>query len=168
MLDKSISVRSACCLLANLNSHAYDYVARQKVGGLHLNFFIVEQLPTLPPDAYAARCPWDKRQSLEKWVSERVLKLTCTANDMIPLAKAAGFDPPVHKWREEERADLVAELDAAYFLLYALERDDVEYILSTFQGAGRSEAGLIDGLSPAQRTLGAYDRLRELARVAKS
>jgi hypothetical protein len=87
---------------------------------------------------------------------------------MIPLAKAAGFDPPVHKWREEERADLVAELDAAYFLLYALERDDVEYILSTFQGAGRSEAGLIDGLSPAQRTLGAYDRLRELARGAKS
>jgi hypothetical protein len=51
LLDKSISVRSACCLLANLNSHAYDYVARQKVGGLHLNFFIVEQLPTLPPDA---------------------------------------------------------------------------------------------------------------------
>jgi len=39
-------------LLANLCSFAFDYVARQKVGGQHLNFFIVEQLPVLPPVRY--------------------------------------------------------------------------------------------------------------------
>jgi len=165
LVGDAIGPRLTCCLLADLNSFAYDYVARQKVGGLHLNFFIVEQLPTLPPDAYAARCPWDKRQTLEKWVSERVLKLTCTANDMIPLAKAAGFDPPVHKWRDDERAELMAELDAAYFLLYGMGRDDVEYILSTFTGAGRPQADLIDGLTAAGRVLGHYDRLRDLSRA---
>ena len=42
-------VRRQTCLLANLNALPYDFIARQKVGGLHLNFFIVEQLPTLPP-----------------------------------------------------------------------------------------------------------------------
>ena len=50
MLNQWIdSIRRELCLLANLNSLAYDFVARQKVGGLHLNFFIVEQLPTLRP-----------------------------------------------------------------------------------------------------------------------
>jgi hypothetical protein len=128
---------------------------------LHLNFFIVQQLPTLPPDAYEARCPWDKRQTLETWVSERVLRLTCTANDMKPLAQAAGLDPPVHKWNEAERADLTAELDAAYFILYGIQRDDVEYILSTFQGAGKTQEGLFDGLTAATRVLDAYDHLRD-------
>ncbi|MFX8597221.1 helix-turn-helix domain-containing protein, partial [Acinetobacter baumannii] len=38
---------------ANLNAIAFDYVARQKVQGQHLNWFIVEQLPVIPPAAYA-------------------------------------------------------------------------------------------------------------------
>ena len=105
------------CLLANLNTFVLDYAARQKIGGVTLNFFIVEQLPIFSPDFYADRCPWDRRQTLEKWISDRVLKLTCTSNDMRPLAEAAEFDPPVHKWKPEERADLLAQLDAAYFLL---------------------------------------------------
>jgi hypothetical protein len=147
------------CLLANLNSFALDYVARQKVGGVHLNFFIVNQLPIFPPDRYDERCPWRKSQTLEKWISDRVLKLTCTAEDMRPLAEAAGFDPPVHKWNPSERSELMAELDAAFFLLYGLNRDDAEYILSTFQGLRRgdeeegglfvSEGGILE----------AYDRL---------
>ena len=137
---KDISVRVLCCLLANLNSFAYDFVARQKVGGLHLNFFIVEQLPTIPPDRYADRCPWKKTVTLERWISDRVLELSCTADDMKPLAEAAGFDPPVVKWKEKERADLLADLDAAYFHLYGIERADVEYILSTFSGTRDAES----------------------------
>ncbi len=162
LTGEKIAARLGCCLLANLNSVAYDFVARQKVGGLHLNFFIVEQLPTFPPEAYAERCPWNRRETLETWISERVLKLTCTADDMRPLAKAAGFDPPVHKWRDDERADIMAELDAAYFILYRIEREDAEYILSTFAGAGKSQEGLFGGLTPAQRILQSYDRLRTL------
>jgi hypothetical protein len=129
------SARSQACILANLNSIAFDYATRQKIGGITLNFFIVEQLPTLPPDAYAEKCPWDKNQTLEKWISERVLRLTCTSDDMRPLAEAAGFRPGIVKWKEEERAQLRAELDAAYFRLYGIEADDIEYILGTFQEA---------------------------------
>src|SRR5438105_1122301 len=131
-----ITPRRACCLLANLNSFVYDYVARQKVGSVHLNFFIVEQLPTLRPDAYEEKCPWSKRDSLEAWISERVLKLTCTANDMKPLARAckfAGSDGDgTHKWREAERVELRAELDAAFAHLYGISEEDFAYMLSTF------------------------------------
>jgi hypothetical protein len=103
-------------------------------------------------------------------VSERVLKLTCTAEDMIPLAQACDFKGSrgdgVHIWKEEERAQLRAELDAAYFHLYGIPRDDVEYILSTFTNTGlapEAERGAQQYLwlpdSPAARILEAYDRL---------
>ncbi len=151
--------RLLLCLLANLNALALDYASRQKIGGVTLNFFIVEQLPVLPPAAYDAKCPWNARQKLDTWISERVLKLTCTAEDMIPLAEAAGFEEKVHPWRVEERAQLMAELDAAYFHLYRIEREDVDYILSTFQGLQKDAAGALPGFATAELILEQYDRL---------
>ncbi len=159
LTDKDLSPRRICCLLSNLNALGLDYVARQKVGGLHLNYFIVNQLPVFPPDHYALRCPWDRRQTLEKWISERVLKLTCTANDMVPLAEAAGFTPTIHKWVPTERAELVAELDAAYFLLYGLTRDEVEFVLSTFSRFKAERPSNLVGISAPSLLLKAYDRL---------
>jgi hypothetical protein len=153
------SVRRQACLLGNLNALAYDFIARQKVGGLHLNFFIVEQLPTFPPDAYDEKCPWDKSQTLEDWVADRVLKLTCTADDMRPLAKAAAFAPGVWKWKESERAQLRAELDAAYFHLYQLGREDVEYVLGTFQGIVNEDEKAEGAGRTREMILKAYDRM---------
>jgi hypothetical protein len=153
------SIRLELCLLANLNAFVYDFVARQKVGGTHLTFFIVEQLPTFPPDHYFERCPWDKRQTLEHWIAERVLKLTCTANDMRPLAETAGFSPPVHKWKPPERAQLIAELDAAFFRLYEISREDVEYILNTFAGIRKEKESFAGVISQADAILRAYDQL---------
>ena len=146
-----------CCLLANLNAFVLDYVARQKIGNVNLNFFLVEQFPMFSPDFYAQKCPWNKRQRLEKWISDRVLKLTCTSNDMIPLAEAAGFKPRVQKWDPAERLDLQAQLDAAFFLLYGIKRPDVEYILSTFSGVRKENEVLFDGSSVFSRILGFYD-----------
>ena len=140
LTTNGITHRRWCCLLANLNSFAYDYVARQKVGGLHLNFFIVEQLPTFPPEKYDEKCPWDKKQTLEKWISERVLKLTCTADDMRPLADAAAFKEGMHKWNDSERAQLRAELDAAYVLLFNFTRDEINDVLNGFNGVVKEDA----------------------------
>jgi hypothetical protein len=154
-----------CCLLGNLNSFAYDFAMRQKISNVHLNFFIVEQVPTLPPDTYDKPCPWDRRTTLESWISQRVLKLTCTAEDMLPLADACGFTSGsfqaeyggrLNKWDEAERAELMAELDAAFFHLYGIARDDVEYILSTFKGI-HDQRTLFPGVpSIAQRVVRKY------------
>ncbi|MBP7052456.1 MAG: N-6 DNA methylase [Phycisphaerae bacterium] len=161
--QKDTPARLECCLLANLNAVVLDYVARQKVGHIHLNLFIVEQLPLFGPDFYEQRCPWQKKGTLEKWISERVLKLTCVSEDMKPLAEAAGFKPLVHKWDPMERADLMAELDAAFFLLYEIERQDVEYILSTFNGIAKESEGPFSGPTTLERILACYDRLRQEA-----
>jgi len=154
--------------LGNFNSYAYDFVLRQKISNLHLNFFIVEQIPTLTPDTYAKPCLWDQSTPLETWISERVLKLTCTAEDMLPLAEACDFTAGsfqkeyggrLNKWDERERAQLLAELDAAYFHLYGLSRDDAEYVLSTFN-AIHDRTDLFPGhLSVAEQILAEYDAL---------
>jgi len=90
-----------------------------------------------------------------------VLKLSCTADDMKPLAEAAGFDPPVRKWKADERAEMLAELDAAYFLLYGIDRADAEYILSTFQGMKDESTAATFTHAPTQTQaiLEAFDRL---------
>ena len=63
----------------------------------------------------------------------------------MPLAQACGFKGSrgdgVHVWKEAERAELRAELDAAYFHLYGVGRDDAEYILSTFPSTGPAPNG---------------------------
>ena len=50
--DTAYTASSACVLLANLASLALDFVARQKVQGQHLNWFIVEQLPMIAPERF--------------------------------------------------------------------------------------------------------------------
>lgn len=171
--ESAVPWRRFCCLAGNVNSYAYDFIVRQKVGGANLNFFIIEQIPTLPPETYSDQCKWSKKETLEHWISERVLKLSCTAEDMLPLAKACDFKGSrgdgVHIWKEQERATLRAELDAAYFVLYGIERADVEYILSTFTSTGFIPANQRDVNAPAfepgsqgSMILDAYDHLSGL------
>ena len=120
---------NAYLLGANLNSFALDFVARQKLQGQNLNLFILEQLPVIAPDAYDRRFGNTTAREL---VREHVLRLTYTANDMIPFARDLDYYGPPFIWDGEERLHLKARLDALYFHLYGLSRDDAGYILSTF------------------------------------
>ncbi len=116
-------------LLANFNCFAFDYVARQKVQSTHLNWYIVEQLPVLPPAAYRRRVGPATAESL---IRREVLHLTYTAHDMAAFARDLGHDGAPFPWDEGERRHGRARLDALYFLLYGIGRDDAAYILDTF------------------------------------
>ena len=120
---------NAWLLAACLNSFALDFVGRQKVQGQHLNWFIVEQLPVIAPADYNRQFGNKTARDL---VRDHVLRLTYTAHDMSPFARDLGYDGPPFIWDEEERRHLRARLDALYFHLYGLSREDAEYILSTF------------------------------------
>ena len=119
----------AMCLLANLNAMCLDFVVRQKMHGTSLNLFIVEQLPVIAPDDYNRQFGNTTARDL---VRDHVLRLTYTAHDMAPFARDLGYDGPPFIWDEEERRHLRARLDALYFHLYGITRDDAAYILSTF------------------------------------
>ena len=51
---------------------------------------------------------------------------------MAPFARDLGYDGPPFVWDEEERRHLRARLDALYFHLYGLDKDDAAYVLDTF------------------------------------
>jgi hypothetical protein len=125
-------VEKMALFAANLCSFVFDHVARQKVSGTHLNFFILEQLPVLPPERYDQAAEWDNSTALSDWIVPRVLELIYTAWDMEPFARDHGYEGPPFRWDAERRALLRAELDAAFFHLYGLERDDVDYVMDTF------------------------------------
>lgn len=62
----------------------------------------------------------------------RTIELTYTAWDLQPFAQDCGYDGPPFKWDEDRRFLLRCELDAAYFHLYGIQRDDVDYIMEPF------------------------------------
>ena len=120
---------SQALLVVNLNAMCMDFVARQKAQGTHLNWYIVEQLPVIAPDDYNRPFGATTARDL---VRDHVLRLTYTAHDMAPFARDLGYDGQPFIWNEEERRHLRARLDALYFHLYGLTKDDAEYVLDTF------------------------------------
>ena len=119
-------------LYSNLCSFAFDYAARQKVGGTHLTYHVFKQLPALPPTVYASPCSWQIDLSKLDWLLPRVLELTYTAWDLEPFARDCGYNGPPFRWDPARRFRLRCELDAAFFHLYGINRADADYILDTF------------------------------------
>ena len=131
-------------LTANFNATVFDYIARQKVQGMHVNLYIVEQLPVVPLECYKSMRFGPK--TAEDIVREAVLELTYTAHDMAPFARDMGYIDkegevfPPFSWDEGCRLYLRAKLDALYFYLYGVtDRDDIRYIYSTFTKVMDSE-----------------------------
>lgn len=113
---------------ANLCSLVLDFVARHKVGGTHLNYFLLKQLPVLPPSAYSA--------ADLAFIVPRVLELTYTSHSMAPFARDLGYNGPPFAWNEDRRALLRAELDAWYARAYDLTREELRYILDPAEVKG--------------------------------
>lgn len=116
-----ISPQLVAVLAANISSLTFDFVARQKLGGINFNFFIPKQLPVLTPVRY---CDFDLA-----FIVPRVLELTYTAHDLAPWARDLGFEGPPFTFDPDRRAILRAELDAYYARFYGLTRDELRYIL---------------------------------------
>jgi hypothetical protein len=147
ILSDNHNASTLALLCANLNAIPFDFVARQKVQKNHLNWYIVEQLPVIPPDEYL-----DKHfgtRTAADLVREAVLELTYTAHDMADFARDMGHVGnegnvlPPFPWDEDRRRMLQAKLDAIYFHLFGItDRDDVRYIFSTFGVIERDEIDL--------------------------
>ena len=129
MPESDFLVTDAPMVIGNLNSYCLDYVIRQKIPGANLSWYIVEQLPVISPGDYDKQFGYKTARDL---VSDHVLRLTYNAHDMTPFAHDLGYDGQPFVWDEEERRHLRARLDALYFHLYGLTRDDAGYILDTF------------------------------------
>ena len=157
------SARLSCALLACLNSLVTDYVARTKIGGLHLTYSYLKQFPVLPPSAYLA--------SDLDFIVTRVLELTYTSHSMASFAREVGTNGPPFAWNDERRSQLRAELDAWYARAYGLTRDELRYVLDpadvkgsdypseTFRVLKANEMKRFGEYRTSRLVLSAWDRL---------
>ncbi len=151
----SIDSALKACFLGNMNTLVMDFIAKLKIGGVHMKQFSMKQLSVLHPSTYT-------EQALD-FIVPRVFALTYTATDIVEWARAlwndasvdlrklilaqhkdlptgtdietlvaSDFDPttiPPIVFEDSHRAKLRAELDAYFAKLYGLSRRDLEYIL---------------------------------------
>ena len=169
--------------IVGLSSLALDFIARQKVGAIMINQFILAQLPVLPPSTYSLPCPWlypapAGSVTLAEWLLPRVLELVYTSHDLAPFARDCGYDGPPFTWDEERRFQLRCELDAAFFHLYLgseqewresaspellsyfpSPRDALDYILDTFPIVRRKDEQAFNEFRTKRVILEFYDKL---------
>jgi len=118
---KNKYIQITCLLIANLNSIVFDFCARQKIGGVHLDFHQIKQLVAISPEKHNI---FDS-----SFIKSRALELLYTSRELDNFAQDMGYDGPPFKWYEDHRAVLKAELDAYYAKLYGLNRKQLRYIL---------------------------------------
>jgi hypothetical protein len=148
-------------LCACWSSYVLDYVARQKIAGTHMTFFNIKQLPVPRPDAFSSPAPWNGDCALAEWIRARVLELSYNSYDMAPFAQDLGDDGPPFHWDEERRFALRSELDAAFFHVYGIERDDVDYIMETFPIVRRRDIERYGSFRTKEVILRVYDAMAE-------
>jgi hypothetical protein len=102
---------------------------------------------------------------LNQWLLPRVLELTYTAWDLQPFAQDCGYKGLPFRWDEERRFLLRCELDAAYFHLYGIARDDVEYIMETFPIVKRKDLAKYGEYRTQCVILDIYDEMAEAIRT---
>ncbi|MDM3902968.1 N-6 DNA methylase [Mycobacteroides abscessus] len=151
----------ALMLLASFASLVCDFVARVKLGGTNMSAFIVRQLPIPTPKTFDSLLPWDSSTTYAEWLRPRIHELTYTATDLADYAHAVGDDEPPFHWDDERRAFIRAELDAAFFHLYGLDNNEVDFVLADFPGLRRNEERAFGEYRTERLVMEAYDRMAE-------
>jgi hypothetical protein len=157
LFEKMIPSESRLLLIANMSSRVFDYIVKQKVGGVNLNFFIVNQLPVIPPNGYSEKA--------SEMIRQLMLELVYTSQDMSQFAFSVGYDGPPFNWSSERRIELVAELEAVFGVLYGLERGEFEYIFEYFSSTKRQETERYGEFKSKIKAMQYYDKYLPLLRI---
>ena len=87
------------------------------------------RFPVIPPKQFEQKIG---KHVVADFIRGEVLRLTYTAHDMAAFARDLGYDGPPFVWNDNDRRHRIARLDALFFHLYGIDRDDAAYILDTF------------------------------------
>lgn len=146
--------------LAAFNSFIVDYIVRQTIGGVHLNITTCRQLPILSE--------FMNLSINKQMILNSICELTYTSPTIKPFAKDCGYDGPPFRWDEDRRFLLRCELDAAYFHLYGITRDDVDYVMETFPIVKRKDEKKHGEYRTKRVILEIYDEMAEAMRSGEA
>lgn len=142
------------CMIGNLNSFILDYCSRQKMSGNSLTYHYLKQFPVLSSDTFTP--------AHLSFIVPRVLELTYTAFDLTGFARDLSYPGDPFIWNDKRRFWLRAELDALYFILYGIDRDDVDYIMETFPIVRKKDVAAHGTYRTKDAILAIYDELHTL------
>lgn len=169
LLIPDVGPQLAACLMALLASFCADYVMRQKLGGLNLTFGYFKQLPAPLPSTFGQKAHWiSSTLYLRDWVAQRVVELTRTSVDLARFGEECGYEGPPFRWNPERRFEIRCELDAAFFHLYGIAREDVDYILDTFPIVRKNDEKRFGEYRTKRRILELYDRMQRATETGKA
>lgn len=120
-------------LVSCLNSLATDYTTRERVGGTHLNLYVIEELPLLRPELLAQVAGVRLASAQLTFVAVLFAPAWLSLLDSIDAAARATLLST--RWRklwavtEHERLRLRCILDAVVAHLYGLDAEDFRWIL---------------------------------------
>lgn len=153
------NAQTAAVLLAVMSSLPFDWTARQKLSGAHMNLFILDQLPTPAPDDLAQPAPFSRGETWAQWLLPRVLELTFTSHSLTGWARDLGYDGAPFPWNANRRREVQAELDGALFHLYGHDRSTTEYIIDSFTTLRRAETREFGEYLTKRLVVDAYEHL---------
>jgi len=184
----------AACFVGCMNSFVLDFVARQKLAGPNLNFFIKRQLAVPSRLVFDSNCSWSPLEITKSWIDKRVLELTYTTWDLQSFAQSYAHLGAPFRWDEERRFLLRCEQDAAFFHLYLpaesngdwrpaegetaedlprlkaifpIPRDAVAYIMDTFPIVKRRDEEKYGAYRTKDTILEIYDAMIDAIRTGK-
>ena len=141
----------------------FDYVARQKISGTGMTYFIVKQIACPTPGTFAHATSWQSDRTLAEWVIPYVLELAYTSWRLQPYAWQMGDDGPPFRWDPDRRSLLRADLDAAMLHVYGLTRVEAEHVLDSFPVVRKYEERDHGEYRTRRLVLEAYDRMTAAA-----
>jgi hypothetical protein len=150
---------SACSLYGVWSSLAFDYIARQKVGGTHLSYSILKQLACPAPSSFAQLAAWHRERTLAEWLRPYVIELCYTSWRLKPFAEDLCDDGPPFHWHPERRALLRADLEAAFLHVYELDREAATHVLDSFLVVRKYDERDFGEFRTKRLVLEAYDRM---------
>ncbi len=149
---------------ANMNSLPLDWATRLFVGGAHMSYFLLKQIPVLSPNAYleysACGSPY------VELIVPRALGLFFTDEGLVGFARDLGYNGLPFRWNKERRHRHRCELDAIFAHMYRLERAELEWILdapapsASFPSLKKNEEQEFGEYRTKRYVLDAYDQLQ--------
>jgi len=110
-------------------------------------------------------------ETVAEWMLPRVAELVCTAADMAPLAAELGVSfssGSQSRWNPERRFQLRCELDAAFFHLYGLTRDELDHVMESFWVVRNRDEAACGEYRTARLIAEAYDAIAAVADAGAS
>jgi hypothetical protein len=146
-------------LTAVLSSLVLDYCTRQKMTGNHVAPFVLKQMPFPPIDVLRGPSSLLDGQTPLEFIRRRVLELTYSAWDLAAWAKDLGDDGAPFRWNPARRMAMRSEIDALVAVLFGLQRDELDHVVSSFRIVADREVASLGEFRTRLMVLEAFDRM---------